>query len=40
MGAKGVETVRSQLKSVLAKTGCRRQADLARLLGQLVPAGM
>jgi DNA-binding CsgD family transcriptional regulator len=40
IGAKGVETVRSQLKSVLAKTGCRRQADLARLLGQLVPAGM
>jgi DNA-binding CsgD family transcriptional regulator len=38
--AKGVETVRSQLKSVLAKTGCRRQTDLARLLNQLVPAGM
>lgn len=39
-GAKGVETVRTQLKSVLAKTGCHRQADLARLLGQLVPAGL
>lgn len=30
-------TVRNQLKSVLAKTGCARQADLARLLTQLVP---
>lgn len=38
--AKGVETVRSQLKSVLGKTGCRRQTDLARLLSQLVPPGM
>lgn len=36
--AKAVETVRSQLKSVLAKTGCRRQTDLVRLLVQLVPA--
>lgn len=35
--AKSVETVRNQLKSVLAKAGCRRQADLARLLVQLVP---
>ena len=34
---KSVHTVRNQLKSVLAKTGCTRQADLARLLGQLVP---
>ena len=40
VGGKGVETVRSQLKSVLSKTGCHRQADLARLLGQLVPSGM
>jgi DNA-binding CsgD family transcriptional regulator len=30
--------VRNQLKSVLAKTGCRRQVDLARLLAQLIPA--
>lgn len=35
--AKSVETVRNQLKSVLAKTGCRRQVDLARLLAQLMP---
>jgi DNA-binding CsgD family transcriptional regulator len=40
MSAKGMETVRSQLKSVLAKTGSHRQADLVRLLGQLLPAGM
>ena len=37
---KSVDTVRNQLKSVLAKTGCRRQVDLTRLLAQLVPAGM
>jgi DNA-binding CsgD family transcriptional regulator len=36
---KSVGTVRNQLKSVLAKTGCRRQVDLARLLTQLIPAG-
>jgi DNA-binding CsgD family transcriptional regulator len=35
---KSVGTVRNQLKSVLAKTGCRRQVDLARLLAQLIPA--
>jgi DNA-binding CsgD family transcriptional regulator len=35
---KSVGTVRNQLKSVLAKTGCRRQVDLARLLVQLIPA--
>jgi len=35
--AKSAETVRNQVKSVLAKTGCRRQVDLARLLAQLVP---
>jgi DNA-binding CsgD family transcriptional regulator len=33
-------TVRTQLKGVFAKTGCRRQAELARLLTQIVPAGM
>jgi DNA-binding CsgD family transcriptional regulator len=37
--AKSQETVRNQLKSVLAKTGCRRQLDLARLLTGLVPPG-
>ncbi len=37
--AKTVGTVRNQLKSVLAKCGCRRQVDLARLLAQLVPGG-
>jgi DNA-binding CsgD family transcriptional regulator len=36
---KTVGTVRNQLKSVLTKTGCRRQVDLARLLAQLVPGG-
>lgn len=30
-------TVRSQLSSILAKTGCRRQQDLVRLLGCLPP---
>ena len=35
--AKSEATVRHQLKSVLAKTGCRRQVDLARLLAQMVP---
>lgn len=38
--SKSVETVRYQLKNVLAKTGCRRQADLARLLVSLVPPRM
>jgi DNA-binding CsgD family transcriptional regulator len=36
---KSADTVRGQLKSVLVKTGCRRQADLARLLAQLIPKG-
>lgn len=36
--AKSAGTVRNQLKSVLAKTGCRRQVDLARLLAQLLSA--
>lgn len=30
-----IETVRSRLKVVLARTGCRRQADLAALLARL-----
>ncbi len=30
-----VSTVRSQLASIFAKTGCRRQQDLVRLLGVL-----
>lgn len=33
---KSIDTVRNQLKSVLGKTGCRRQVDLARLLAQMV----
>ncbi|MGE0502479.1 MAG: helix-turn-helix transcriptional regulator [Rhizobiaceae bacterium] len=36
---KSVNTVRNQLKSVLDKTACARQADLARLLAQLIPPG-
>jgi DNA-binding CsgD family transcriptional regulator len=42
-GARGIarETARTQLKSVLAKTGCARQADLARLLARLsTPGGL
>jgi DNA-binding CsgD family transcriptional regulator len=35
--AKSVDTVRNQVKSVLQKTGCRRQVDLVRLLTQLIP---
>jgi hypothetical protein len=34
-----IETMRSRLKVVLARTGCRRQADLAALLARLAPAG-
>ncbi|MDQ6432709.1 helix-turn-helix transcriptional regulator [Mesorhizobium sp. LHD-90] len=34
---KSIDTVRNQVKSVLQKTGCRRQVDLARLLTQLIP---
>ena len=37
---RSAHTVRNQLKSVLAKTGCSRQADLARLLAQLVPGSL
>lgn len=33
-------TVRTQLKGVFVKTGCHRQAELVRLLTQIVPAGM
>lgn len=36
---KSTDTVRNQLKTVLDKTGCRRQVDLARLLAQLTPGG-
>lgn len=32
-----LSTVRSQLSSILAKTGCQRQQDLLRLLGKLPP---
>ncbi len=34
---KSPETVRSQLKNVLSKTGCGKQVDLTRLLTSLVP---
>lgn len=34
--AKSPDTVRNQLKSVMSKTGCSRQLDLARMLAQLV----
>jgi len=34
-----LETARSRLKTVLARTGCRRQADLAALLARLPAAG-
>ena len=34
---KSIETVRNQVKSILQKTGCRRQVDLVRLLTQLIP---
>lgn len=39
--ARGIsrETARTQLKSVLAKTGCARQADLARLLARVSAQG-
>jgi DNA-binding CsgD family transcriptional regulator len=37
---KSLHTVRTRLKSVLDKTGCRRQADLARLLARLVPSAL
>lgn len=33
--AKSPDTIRNQLKSVLEKTGCKRQVDLTRLLTQL-----
>lgn len=35
---KSAHTVRNQLKSLLHKTGCRRQVDLAKLLAQLLPS--
>jgi DNA-binding CsgD family transcriptional regulator len=37
---KSAHTVRNQLKSVLEKTATARQADLARLLAQLLPGPM
>lgn len=38
--AKSELTVRRQLKSVLQKTGCRRQVDLARMLARLIPPAL
>jgi DNA-binding CsgD family transcriptional regulator len=37
---RSVLTVRTQVKSVLAKTGTRRQSELVRLLTRLVPPGL
>jgi DNA-binding CsgD family transcriptional regulator len=34
---KSALTLRNQLRSVMQKTGCRRQVDLVRLLTQLMP---
>jgi DNA-binding CsgD family transcriptional regulator len=38
-GAVAITTVRSQLRRVLEKTGCTRQAELAALLSGLAPGG-
>jgi DNA-binding CsgD family transcriptional regulator len=35
--AKSAFTIRNQIKSILAKTGCRRQQDLVRLISELLP---
>lgn len=37
---RSLATLRNQLKSVLAKTGCARQAELTRMLTLLVPQGL
>jgi DNA-binding CsgD family transcriptional regulator len=37
---RSIDTLRNQLKSVLAKTGCDRQADLVKLLTRLVPPAL
>lgn len=37
--AKSAETVRNQVKSILNKTGCKRQVELTRMLTQLMPTG-
>jgi len=37
---KSVLTIRTQLKSVLAKTGARRQSELVQLLARLVPPAL
>jgi DNA-binding CsgD family transcriptional regulator len=37
---RSVATLRSQLRSILAKTGCSRQAELTRMLALLVPPGL
>jgi DNA-binding CsgD family transcriptional regulator len=39
-GGRSLVTIRNQLKSVLAKTGCERQADLVKLLTRLVPPAL
>jgi DNA-binding CsgD family transcriptional regulator len=37
---RSIDTLRNQLKSVLAKTACDRQADLVKLLTRLVPPAL
>lgn len=37
---KSIATVRNQMKSVLAKSGCARQVDLVRLLNRLLPPSL
>jgi DNA-binding CsgD family transcriptional regulator len=37
---KSVLTIRTQLKSILAKTGTRRQSELVHLLARLVPPAL
>jgi DNA-binding CsgD family transcriptional regulator len=37
---RSIATVRNQLKSVLGKTGCTRQAELVRMLALVVPPGL
>lgn len=40
LGGRSELTIRQHLKVVLDKTGCERQADLARLLARLLPPAL